>query len=99
MSTLHERLLGSTGPLVLRSPLQPGTVNAPRSVLREALRAVVELHAPIPCGPCSLRHEHQRCRWCTGLAWPNTESMTTWPCPTITAVASALGVEIGETPK
>jgi len=62
----------------------------------KAVRAVVELHAPIPCGPCSLRHEHIRCGWCTGFIWPATESLSSWPCPTITAIAEALG--IGETP-
>lgn len=65
-----------------------------------ALRAAIELHAPRNCrdfSPCSMRHEHLTCRWCSGYAWPVTDGLATWPCPTIAAIAEALGVQTGAT--
>lgn len=88
--TLHEKLLAATGPLPAFTPLRRSTINKPR----DALRAVLELHAPVPCSPpCSMRHEHLCCRWCRGYIWPATESLVAWPCPTIDAIARELEIE------
>lgn len=47
------------------------------------IRAVVELHAPRQCCGANC---HELCRTCPG-------DFTTYPCPTVAAVAEALGVE------
>lgn len=87
MSTLHEQLVAAAEPAL------PAGVVITRAIVDRpyaALRAVVELHAPQDrwmgggsiCGNCNGAH---------GEDWP-------YPCSTITAIADALGVEIGETP-
>lgn len=86
MSTLHERLL------------RWFDVGAPDGDLEDAiareeaaLRAVVELHGWSHArGSTYLQ--------CDGCPSTSDATMTAWPCPTITAIADALGVETGETP-
>ena len=86
MSTLHERLLARVGILDDRAS-------------HRALRAVVELHAPKPLfdGAAGWTGDFLVCHGCDidGQGAERPE----WPCSTIRAIASALGVEIGETPK
>ncbi len=74
---LYNRLLGEITPIE-------------RAATREedALRAVVELHEPVPCAPGS---QIMDCRGCDAGAyaedWPDA------PCSTLLAVAHALGVK------
>lgn len=85
MSTLHERLLAEPGIWVAEA--RSDWIGAVE-VLSGAVRAVVEMHAPeffggvIACLACS-----------PGMP---PQVLIAAPCPTITAIAEALG--IGETP-
>ncbi len=78
MSDLHERLLAE----IARYEGAMGT-----RTLCAALRAVVELHAPVPCqrfSPCSLRHEHLTCGVCGGEQ----------PCREMRVIAGQLGIPV-----
>lgn len=95
MSTLHERLLRWFDAGAPSGDLED-------AIAREeaALRAVVELHAPIPCSgfPCFHHDAHNVCKTCGSGTFAIGEPDSTAHCSTITAIAEALGVQIGETP-
>jgi len=90
VSTLHERLLAATEPLH-----NPHASPPQRRVLAardRALRAVVELHRPTA---------HGRCAGCRSgrtdsRAGSYVDTSRRWPCPTIQAIAEALGVPTGD---
>jgi hypothetical protein len=81
VADLHERLLGNLAEILTLD----GWEDQVDERLR-ALRAVVELHAPIQLVLAGTPDQFIRCRECPG------------GCDTITAIARELGVEIGETP-
>jgi hypothetical protein len=56
----------------------------------KALRAVVELHAPV------LRFEGAEIPVCRGCDKPRTARRPPWPCRTVQAIARELGIEAGE---
>lgn len=87
MSTLHERLLAEIGDLTrhLTGCVSCSTCEA--AALGHAVRAVVELHSPIQLVLAGTPDQFIRCPLCPG------------GCDTATAIADALGVEIGDTPK
>lgn len=89
VSTLHERLLTHI------TEESDGCEDTSTQAIVDALRAVVVLHSP--CERVLLRGWPAECTVteCTGCL----DDGPPWPCSTITAVAEALGVEIGETPK
>lgn len=86
MSTLHEKLLARIDRIDALHGNNTHAAIAP-------LRAVVELHAPFE-GRCTECVEYCDCAESATCEHGNAEE----PCRTITAIASALGVEIGETP-
>lgn len=94
MSTLHERLIAATEQPLAGLQYTTGFLKAKV----DALRAVVELHAPKPLfdGASGWTGDFLVCHGCDidGAGAERPE----WPCSTIKAIASALGVEIGETP-
>lgn len=85
MSTLHERLLAAT--------VDDGNVKGcgecgqPHEAMA-AVRAIVELHAPKDTHYG--RPDEDDCAGCDWGAY--ADGPACWPCPTITAIASALGV-------
>lgn len=90
MSTLHERLLTHLEqPWEIWAPVKAADVLGPQ---RLALRAVVELHAPIA--------EHEGvpmppvCVHCTALAsaLASRSWVIPWPCSTILTIADKLGL-------
>jgi hypothetical protein len=87
VSGLHERLVADLDEFdrLLVHKIRP--VNA--------LRAVVELHAPRPCSRgselCFHSDEHFKCTLC-GSAWDVGAVGEAWPCSTIRTIAEALGV-------
>lgn len=84
MSTLHERLAAELTDLYTTVPAA-----LPWNLI-DAVRAVVELHAPrqFDGRPC--------CYGCD--RGESAEGPPLWPCRTIDSIADALGVETGETP-
>lgn len=90
MSTLHERLLAAT-----EQPM--AGLNYTTGFLRakvDALRAVVELHHPTARGRCAGCRSGRT----DSRAGSYVDTSRRWPCPTIQAIADALGVQTGETP-
>jgi hypothetical protein len=85
VSTLHEKLLAELDSYERAMP-QPGN-------LIDALRAVVELHAPTEdrIGDRLVRFECQGCDTGGGYDWEYPR----WPCSTIQAIARELGVDGG----
>jgi hypothetical protein len=89
--SLHTRLLAELDAAERRTrlaggPPEPfGSTNV--SDLADALRAVMELHAPVPCGfrYCRSPETHRVCKEC-GAAINS-------PCSTIQVIAEALGVK------
>jgi hypothetical protein len=89
VSTVHERLLAAMPLAIPGLPTRASEVNR----TRDALRAVVERHKPVPCpfDECTTPG-HRLCKACGGgHEYPEG-------CPDTMAIAEALGVEIEETP-
>lgn len=88
VNTLHEQLLDEIKSTELATQGFGGNMSA--ESLGDALRAVVELHAPVPCryNLCNSPETHYVCSECG--------SAHSHPCSTVRAVASALGVETAE---
>ena len=85
MSDLHAQLLAKTRPLVGA----PGRLGAMAKLARAAVRAVVELHTPVPCGwaLCRTPLTHRVCAACgSGV---NIDD-----CPTLLAIARELGIPL-----
>lgn len=97
MSTLHENLLAAIAPL--HHPRESPPLRRILEARDRALRAVVELHAPIPCPgfPCLHLDPHNVCKTCgSSGTYVIGEADSTARCSTITAIASALGVDLKE---
>jgi len=80
MSDLHAQLLAATSPLAVAETRAPEELAA-------ALRAVVELHSPRPCGfsECHAPTTHMLCWACgSGIAIED--------CQTLLAIARRLGI-------
>lgn len=84
VNTLHEQLLARI------AEDSDGCEGTSAESIINAARAVVELHAPfIP------QYERELC--CEGCDWGlYADGPAAWPCKTIDAIASALGVETAE---
>jgi len=81
VSTLHERLIAATSPLTVAEERTPEELAA-------ALRAVVELHAPVTYWRPWVG-EPPSCQECLGPLGDHVA----WPCSTIQAIALELGVD------
>lgn len=93
MTDLHARLLRWFEP-GLGGDLEDAIAHG-----EAALRAVVELHAPVPCPgvPCFHLDPHDVCKTCGGSAFyvigkPDSTAL----CSTITTIAEQLGIETGD---
>lgn len=69
---------------------QPGDVYLETRAYVAAIQAVIDLHEPKP----AMRSFGDRRPCCT--ACDDGRSVPVWPCPTVTLVASAMGIPAGE---
>lgn len=82
-ANLHTRLLSATSALTVAEERTPEELAA-------ALRAVVELHAPVDRGYAI------DCEGCDEPEQPEGCGYPSWPCSTIQAIADQLGLTEGE---
>ena len=86
--SIYQQLLHATRPLV-----GGGRLGVKVNRARAALRAVVELHAPVP----HTLHGNLIRNVCEGCdAGAYAEESPDWPCSTVQAVARELGIEAGD---